>query len=51
MIKIYPLSEAKEGILKRKPIYQDSYSPATIARTESVFGEAASGGDANFEVD
>jgi histidinol dehydrogenase len=39
MIKIYPLSEAKQGILKRKPIYQDSYSPATIARTESVFGK------------
>ena len=38
-MKIYPLSEAKQGILKRKPIYQDSYSPATIARTESVFGE------------
>ena len=39
MIKIYPLEEAKQGILKRKPIYQDSYSPATIARTESVFGQ------------
>ena len=39
MIKIYPLEEAKQGILKRKPIYQDSYSPATIARTESFFGE------------
>lgn len=39
MIKIYPLEEAKQGILKRKPIYQDSYSPATIARTEAVFGK------------
>ena len=39
MIKIYPLEEAKKELLKRKPIYQDSYSPLTIARTESVFGE------------
>ena len=39
MIKIYPIEEAKQGILKRKPIYQDSYSPATIARTEAVFGK------------
>ena len=39
MIKIYPLEEAKKDLLKRKPIYQDNYSPLTIARTESVFGE------------
>lgn len=38
MIKIYPLEEAKKDLLKRKPIYQDSYSPLTIARTEAVFG-------------
>ncbi|MBT7602233.1 MAG: histidinol dehydrogenase [Anaerolineae bacterium] len=39
MIKIYQLEEAKKDLLKRNPIYQDSYSPATLARTESVFGE------------
>ena len=39
MIKIYKFEDAKKDLLKRKPIYQDSYSPATIERTESVFGE------------
>jgi histidinol dehydrogenase len=39
MIKIYPLEEAKKTILKRKPITQDSYSPRTIERTETLFGK------------
>jgi len=39
MIKIYQLEEAKQILLKRKPIYQDSYSPITIARTEALFGK------------
>ena len=46
MIKIYQLEEAKKDLLKRKPIYQDSYSPATIARTEAVFGEGISPNEA-----
>ena len=39
MIKIYPLEEAKQTILKRKPLSQDSYSPLTIERTEALFDE------------
>ncbi len=39
MIEIYSVEEAKKKILVRKPIYQDSYSPITIQRTEAIFGK------------
>ena len=38
MIKIYPVAEAKETILKRKPLNREKYAPETLARTEAVFG-------------
>lgn len=39
MIEFYSVQQAREGILKRRPLHRESYSPVTLARTEALFGE------------
>jgi histidinol dehydrogenase len=39
MIRIYTVAEAKQTILKRKPLSREKYVPATLERTQALFGE------------
>lgn len=38
MIRVYTVEEALASILVRRPLHLETFSPATIARTEALFG-------------
>lgn len=39
MIRIYSVEDAKNTILKRKPLSRENYAPLTLERTAAMFGE------------
>ncbi len=39
MIRFYSVDEAKQTILKRKPLSREKYAPATLERTAALFGD------------
>ena len=39
MIRILDYEQAKDSILVRKPLHRDAFAPATIQRTEAIFGK------------
>ncbi len=42
MLRIYPVEEAKQTILRRRALHRIKYSPLTIERTEAFFGKGMS---------